>query len=73
MLAKAGPNEDPIATPSTLFLNIKNDSLVAYLKSKLRKSCLMMLGGFSLSLYKLSTQMLMVSSRGIFVNKRINV
>ena len=28
-----------------------------------------MLGGFSLSLYKLSTQILMVSSMGILVNK----
>ena len=47
MLAKAGPNGDPIATPSTcllyLLLNIKKDSLVAML-SKLRKSCFGMLG-----------------------------
>ena len=51
-----------------MLLNKKKDSLVAML-SKLRKSCFGMLGVFSLSLYKLSTQILMVSSRGIFVNK----
>ena len=49
MFAKAGPNENPIATPSThlqyLLLNVKNDSLVAML-SKLRNSGLGMLGGF---------------------------
>ena len=49
-------------------LNIKKVSLVAML-SKLWKSCFGMLRGFSLSLYKLSTQILMVSSKGILVNK----
>ena len=43
-------------------------SLVAML-SKLRKSCFGMLGVFSLPLYNLSTQILMVLSWGIFVNK----
>ena len=37
--------------------------------SKLWKSCFGMLGGFSLSLYKLSTQILMVSSKRTFANK----
>ena len=37
--------------------------------SKLRKSCFGMLCGFLLSLYKLSTQISIVSSRGIFVKK----
>ena len=58
MLAKAGPNGDPIATPSTclyLLFDKKKDSLVAML-CKLRKSCFGMLGVFSLSLYKLPTQ-----------------
>ena len=49
-------------------LNVKKDSLGAML-SKLRKSCFGMLGGFSLSLYKLSTQISLLSFRGIFVNK----
>ena len=37
--------------------------------SKLRKSCSGMLQGFSLPLYRLSIQISMVLSRGIFVNK----
>ena len=53
MLAKAGPNGDFTATPSTclqyLLLNIKKFSLVAML-NKLRKLCFWMLGGFSLLL-----------------------
>ena len=72
MLVKAGPNGDAIAIPSTylkyLLLNITKVSLVAML-SKLRKLCFGMLGGFSLSLYKLSTQISIVSSKGILVNK----
>ena len=71
MLVKAGPNGDAIAIPSTylkyLLLNITKVSLVAML-SKLRKLCFGMLGGFSLS-YKLSTQISIVSSKGILVNK----
>ena len=50
-----------------LLLSIKKLSLVAML-SKLRKLCCVMLGRFSLSLYKLSTQISIVSSRGILVN-----
>ena len=51
-----------------LLLNIRKVSLAALL-SKLRKSCFGMLGGFSLSLLKLSTQISMASSKGILVNK----
>ena len=43
-----------------MLLNIKKDSLVVML-SKLRKPCFGILGRFSLSLCKLSTQILMVS------------
>ena len=72
MLAKAGDNGDPIATPSAclkyLLLNIKKDSLVAMLRN-IQKTCFEMLGGFSLSLYKLPTQISMVSYQRIFVNK----
>ena len=50
-----------------MLLNKKKDFMVAML-SKLQKSCFEMLGGFSLLLYKLSTQISMVSSRGVFVN-----
>ena len=74
MSAKVGTNGDPIATPSTyikyLLLNVKIDSLVAMI-NKLRKSSFGMLGGFLLSLYNLSTQISMVSSRGKFVNKEL--
>ena len=51
-----------------MLLNLKKASLVTML-SKLRKSCFGMLGGFSLSLYELSIQISMVSSKGILVNK----
>ena len=71
MLSTAGPNGDSIATPSTclyLLLNMKKVSLVAMLR-KLQKSCFGMLGGFLLSLCKLSTQILMVFSKGILVTK----
>ena len=37
--------------------------------SKLQESCFGMLGEFSLSLYKLSTQILIVFSKGILLNK----
>ena len=73
MLAKAGPNGDPIAAPSTclkyLLLNIKKVSSVAIL-SKLQKSCFGMLPWSSLSLYKLLTQISIVSSKGILGNKK---
>ena len=65
MLVKAGPNGDPIATPSTC---LKNNSLVAML-SKLQKPCLGMLWGFLLSLYKLLIQILKILSARIFVNQ----
>ena len=71
-LAKTGPNGDLIATQSIcllyLLLNVKKDSLVAML-SKLPKPCFGMLVGFSLSFYKLSTQISMKPSRGMFMNK----
>ena len=71
-VAKARPNEDPTATPSTclwyFLLKVNKDSLVAMV-SRLRKSCFGILGGFSLSLCKLPTQISMVSFRGIFVKK----
>ena len=74
MLADAGCNGDPIDTRSTclqyLLLNVKNDLLVAVL-IKLLKSCLEILVGFSLPLFKLSTQIPMVWSRGVFVNKEL--
>ena len=58
MLAKAGPNVDPIAAPSTclwyLLFNVKIASLVS-MSSNLTKSCLGMLEGFSLSFYKFYT------------------
>ena len=73
MFAKTGPNKDPIATPTTCFqyllITIQQVYLVAML-SKLQKSCFGKLGGFPLSLYKLSAQILMVSSKGIFVSKK---
>ena len=71
MLARAGPNGHPIAAPSICLWNlllIKNYSLVTTL-SKLRKISLGILGVFSLSLYKLSTQISIVSSCGMLVNK----
>ena len=51
-------------------LNVKNDSLVAML-SKLRKSCLARFEDFPLLMYKLSIQISMVSSSGIFANKEL--
>ena len=51
-----------------MFLNVRYGSLVA-IQIRLRKSCLGMLGGLSLLLYKFSIQISMVSSRWIFVNK----
>ena len=51
-----------------MLLNKKKASWLAMF-SKLQESCFGMLGGFSLSLYKFSTQISMVSSTGIFVNK----
>ena len=71
MLAKAWPNGDPITTLSTclcLLLNLKKDSMVAML-SKFQKPYFGIFWGFPLSFYKLSTQISMVSSRGIFVDK----
>ena len=63
MLAKAGPNGDSVAMLSTclhyLLLKMKNDSLVTLL-SKLQKSSLGVLGGFSLPLYMLPMQIPMV-------------
>ena len=73
ILGRAGPNGDPIATPSiclqNLLLNLRNKSLVATV-SKLRKIYLGVLGIFSSSLYKLSMKMSMVSFSGILVNKQ---
>ena len=51
-----------------MLLNIKKVSSVATL-SKLRKSCFAMLPWSSLSLYKLLTQISILSSKGILGNK----
>ena len=73
MLADIGRRGNPIATPSTwiknLLLNIKNDSLVAKF-SKSRKSDLdIPLAKVSGVLKSFFTQMSIVSSNGIMVDK----
>ena len=72
ILARAGPNWGPIATPSVclwnLFLNIINDCLVAMV-IKLRKTSSGILGVLSSSLYKVLMQISMVSYSWRLVNK----
>ena len=73
ILANIGPGGDPIATPSTwiknLLLNVKKDSLVAKF-SKSRKSFLdIPLTKVSGVLKSFFTQISIVSSNGMLVNK----